>query len=597
MKKHIIYFAIAIGGLLTTGCSLDREYLNGPSAGAFPATADEALSGLMSAYKNLTLMDSSSTPFPGIQDNVTDIGSTRVTSTANYIDQLRSQFSTENALSEKLYKQIYKGAGRVHMVLDNMDNLRDKMDEEEFYAVKAELLLVRDYYYELGCQMFGDMVFVDHVLGLNEVANQRMPRAQVIDRILNEDLKDELLDYLPVRYDKEKWGTGRLGRVGAYGLKARIALNWGFYEEAAKYADKALKLADGVYDLEPFDVTYCGKDHSEGEPSVSNIFGTKGRNCDEMIWALQYDQTISSNQHNGGYYAAPRIAGGCSYFGPTQNLIDAFQCTDGKSITESDLYDWENPWKNRDPRLDLYCVRPGSRVLGLEFQTAKSKTKIYDYTNKKEVANIEASGSKSEYGANGSKGPAGYLWRKYIDMDEMTYNGGSFSTSSKCVLNYPLMRLAELYLIRAEANIEMDGGDLVQAKADIETIRSRAKMPALTVSDQAGLRKALRYERMVELCNEGFRWFDIRRWKIAETVVSGTMYAPSDANDGPMSNAKPSFDANWHPDYSSGTTFDGKKANLRKFLEMSFNPLKDYLWPIPNAEYIANTGIEQNPYY
>lgn len=284
--------------------------------------------------------------------------------------------------------------------------------------------------------MFGDMVFVDHVLGLNEVANQRMPRAQVIDRILNEDLKDELLDYLPVRYDKEKWGTGRLGRVGAYGLKARIALNWGFYEEAAKYADKALKLADGVYDLEPFDVTYCGKDHSEGEPSVSNIFGTKGRNCDEMIWALQYDQTISSNQHNGGYYAAPRIAGGCSYFGPTQNLIDAFQCTDGKSITESDLYDWENPWKNRDPRLDLYCVRPGSRVLGLEFQTAKSKTKIYDYTNKKEVANIEASGSKSEYGANGSKGPAGYLWRKYIDMDEMTYNGGSFSTSSKCVLTH-----------------------------------------------------------------------------------------------------------------------------------------------------------------
>lgn len=171
MKKHIIYFAIAIGGLMTTGCSLDKEYLNGPSAGAFPATADEALSGLMSAYKNLTLMDSSSTPFPGIQDNVTDIGSTRVTSTANYIDQLRSQFSTENALSEKLYKLIYKGAGRVHMVLDNMDNLRDKMDEEDFYAIKAELLLVRDYYYELGCQMFGDMVFVDHVLALGEVAN------------------------------------------------------------------------------------------------------------------------------------------------------------------------------------------------------------------------------------------------------------------------------------------------------------------------------------------------------------------------------------------------------------------------------------------
>lgn len=65
----------------------------------------------------------------------------------------------------------------------------------------------------------------------------------------------------------------------------------------------------------------------------------------------------------------------------------------------------------------------------------------------------------------------------------------------------------------------------------------------------------------------------------------------------PDVDAKPVFDESWHPDYSAGTTFDGQKMNLRTFLEMSFNPLKDYLWPIPNAEYIANTGIEQNPYY
>ena len=101
------------------------------------------------------------------------------------------------------------------------------------------------------------------------------------------------------------------------------------------------------------------------------------------------------------------------------------------------------------------------------------------------VANSEAYGTKSEYGANGSKGPCGYLWRKYLDIEEYRTNNG-FGTKSVCTLSYPLMRLAELYLIRAEANIEWAGGDLGVAKADIETIRGRAHMPVLTVSDATG---------------------------------------------------------------------------------------------------------------
>lgn len=596
MKKRNIFFLTALCGLMTVSCSLDREYLNGPVTGTFPSNEKEAMSGLMSAYKNLTLMDASSTPFVAIQDNCTDIGAARI-NTANYTDQIRSQLSVESALVEKLFKSIYKGAARVHLVLDNLDNIRATMDDERYYQIKAELLLVRDYYYDLGCQMYGDMAFVDHMLSLDDIPTSRDPRKEVIERILFQDLKDELLDYLPVRWDSKQWGTGRLGRVGAYGLKARIALNWGYYSLAAECADKAIQLSQGVYDFEAFDVSACGKDHSAGEPSVSNIFGFSGRNSNEMIWALQYSYEIEENQHNGGYYAAPRIAGGCSYFGPTQNLIDAFQCTDGKSISESPLYKWDDPWKNRDPRLDLYCVRPGSRVLGFEFQTAKEKTMIRNYNTGKDIANSEASGTKSEYGANGTKGPAGYLWRKYVDMDEMNHSGGSFGTASKCALNYPLMRLPELYLIRAEANIEMNGGNLAQAKADIEQVRSRAKMPALTVSDQVGLRKALRYERMVELCNEGFRWFDIRRWDIVETVIADDLMAPSSANNGPMSNAKPLFDENWHPTYDRNRTFDGKTSNLRVFASMSFDPLKDYLWPIPQSERIANPGLGQNPGY
>jgi hypothetical protein len=99
---------------------------------------------------------------------------------------------------------------------------------------------------------------------------------------------------------------------------------------------------------------------------------------------------------------------------------------------------------------------------------------------------------------------------------------------------------------------------------------------------------------MVELCNEGFRWFDIRRWNMAETVVSGPLYAP--AFNGEVSNARPVIDENWHVTYN-GNTWDGKEMNLRTFITMVFDPAKDYLWPIPDVESTSGPMLEQNPGY
>ena len=597
MKNRILTLA-AISAICLTGCSLDREYLNGPNASTFPASKEEVEAGVFAAYKGLGLLTASDTPYPGIQDNASDIGAGRLNS-SNYNDQQTGKLTPTNPWVTKVYDNIYKTVARANLVLDNIDKVKDQMTEQEYNMYKAELLLVRSYCFDLGCQMFGDIPYLDHTLSLGDTYT-RTPKEEVISKILDNDLKDEMLDYLPVRHNKSSYGFVRLGRVGAYGLKARICLNWGRYEEAAKYADMALQLSiEAGYSLTPLDISMCGKDYTEGEPLPTALFGVTGsKSSDEWIWGLEFNTMISGNQHNSEYYAAPRIAGGCSYFSPTQAFLDAIQCTDGKSIVESDLFDWKNPWKNRDPRLDLYCVRPGSRVLGIQFETNPSVQKVLNYNNDPagvEMTNSEAYGTKSEYGANGSKGPCGYLWRKYLDIEEYKYNSNSFGTSSVCVLSFPLMRLAELYLIRAEANIEWDGGNLAQAKSDIETVRSRVSMPALSDASREGLRSALRYERMVELCNEGFRWFDIRRWGIAETVISGTLYAP--ALNGDVSNAKPIIDENWHATYSFNMSFDGKSINLRKFITMSYDPQKDVVWPIPEDEIVANPLIKQNPGY
>ncbi len=619
MKK--IISLIVLFACVLSSCSLEREYLNGPNAATFPNSKEEVEAGVFAAYKSLTQLSCFDTPFLGVQDNASDIGAARK-GYAQTEDQQRSNIQLNNALVSSVYTAIYKIAGRVNLVLDGMETMDPSlMSEEDANAYRAELLLIRSYVYDLACQLWGDIPYITHSLNLDNAVYSRTPRAEVIESILNNDLKDELLDCLPVSFSKGAYGTSRLGRAGAYGLKARICLNWGKFEDAAKYADKALQLAaEAGYALTKYNVDFCGLPHNGipavldeqgnvvepavpgGEPSAANLFGFDGyQSSNEIIWSMEYNAMIDGNTHNASYALAPRIAGGCSYWSPTQAFIDAIQCKDGKSIVESELYNWQKPWENRDPRLDLFCVRPGTRVYNIQFETNENLQYVMNYNTGKQMTNSEAykEASKAEYGANGKKGPCGYLWRKYVEIDEYVNHNFSFNSKTKlCVLSYPLMRLSELYLIRAEALIECNK-ELGTAKSDIELVRAKADMPALTKSGQADLRSALRYERMVELCNEGFRWFDIRRWGIANKNMNGPLYAP--AHDGSVSTAKPIIDENWHVTYSEASTWSNEgepqKFNLRKFIDWEYNPEKDILWPIPEKELIAMPTVLQNNGY
>lgn len=195
MKLHKI-ISTALVGVLFVNCSLDMAYLNGPSSSTFPATKDEAYGGLYAAYKNISALTFAGTPIAGVFDNVTDIGASRGSQTA-LINMITSNIATDASQVAALYKAIYKTAARVHLVLDNLDRLRDQLTETEYMALKAELLLVRNYYYEIGAQMFGDMIFVDHSLSLKDYLYPRTPYMDNVRRMLDE-LSDEMLDCIPV---------------------------------------------------------------------------------------------------------------------------------------------------------------------------------------------------------------------------------------------------------------------------------------------------------------------------------------------------------------------------------------------------------------
>ncbi len=600
MKKLIFIISIFI----LASCSLERNPLNGPTTVGFPSTQQEALSGTYSAYRAVAQNYGHLTAsWWRTIDCITDIGVGRKSS--NAVKQLTtSTISTENSWVVQFYKRSYIAIGRANFVLDGIDNLEGKMTAEDIASLKAELLCIRSFCYDQLIQYYGGVPYITQAVYLDNMSYPRMPKDEIVANII-EDLDDELIEALPERWPSDM-GTARFSRAAAYMLKARIYMNYataenGYWDKAIEYADKAIEIAERKgHKLSTYDLTYYAG-HADGEPNCK-LFSYAGEQDDEWLWSHQYNADTDDLLTINIYYVAPRTLNGSAWMGPSQHFIDAIQMRNGKFITESGSgYDWQNPWANRDPRLDLFCVRDNSRTMGVEY-TLECKSKVWDYHTGAEIDNSNVVGNKSEYGPNGLQGPGGYLWRKgYDDSFYGAITGGS-RDQTKDAINNGIFRMAELYLIAAEARIEANE-DLLKAKDYIDKIRLRAGMPTVTGSDQASLRKALRYERMVELCNEGFRWYDLRRWGIAETAMNRDMMAPgistNDSKTKYISNAKPTIDENCLVTYS-GDTYDGKTSRLRKFNTYAYMVGKDELWPIPKSELDANTDMtpqDQNPGY
>jgi hypothetical protein len=241
--------------------------------------------------------------------------------------------------------------------------------------------------------------------------------------------------------------------------------------------------------------------------------------------------------------------GGWSEVVPVQSLVDAYECTDGKTISESPLYNPLMPFANRDPRLDMTIVVPGGVLNGVTIDITKPN-------------------SADGLGKNNAS-YSGYYYKKYIPA---TINGGWDGNSTNDII---ILRYAEVLLTYAEAKIELNQIDRSVYDA-INLIRGRASvnMPDVTTGKtQAALREILRRERRVEFAIEEHRLFDIRRWEIADEVMPGNVYGIRNY---------------WNPERSDF----GQHVLVEN---RQFNPARDYLWPIPQSEVDLNENLVQNP--
>jgi hypothetical protein len=246
-----------------------------------------------------------------------------------------------------------------------------------------------------------------------------------------------------------------------------------------------------------------------------------------------------------------------------QDLVDAFPMANGLAITDPNSgYDPGQPYQNRDPRLNYTIIhdstiRPGPPLL------TYSPVALYLNAN---VNPPKAASENSVYQGT----PTGLYINKMLDT---AVYWDLISSSNRCL---PLIRYAEILLNYAEAENEAVGPTTNVFDA-VQAVRQRAGLRPYTLPsglDQAEMRLEIQNERRIEFAFEGLRYFDVRRWMIADTTEDQMMHGMQVARS-----------------TAAGTTYTEFNVRQHAFTNAM------YLWPIPLSEIGKSKLLVQNPLY
>ncbi len=364
---------------------------------------------------------------------------------------------------EVTWDVCFKGIGRANVVLDNYEKV-EGLSTDFKNSVRGEALFLRAYFYFRLTDHYGGVPLFLESPKLEHGETPRSTKKDVVAQVIT-DL-DEAASLLPPK----QGSVGKATKGAAKALKARVLLFNERWQEAADAAREVLGMGYTLF------------------PGYRDLFRVQNENNSEVIFDVQFKAPEQGNYFE--LYLGSFNNGGWSSVVPLQELVDAYPMADGKSITESDLYDPENPYENRDPRLRQTIFVPGVTANGQDHE--------------------------GEYG--------GYAFKKYTEYDEYGYVAPT-PYPSKTGQNAIILRYGGMLLTYAEAKNEASGPDQSVYDA-INELRARpsVNMPPLPKGlSKEEMREAIRLERRLELALEGTRYSDLKRWKIAEDVLNGLL--------------------------------------------------------------------------
>ena len=466
---------------------------------------------------------------------------------------------------ERVWNSAWDGISYCNLVLDEFSNCTfPEYTEDEHY--RQEMYLYHNYrwearwaraffYFEL-VKRYGSVPLKTKHMTANEANSLPQVSADSIFQFIDTEC-DTIEDSIIVNYgdlgDKAyyKGQTGRANKLAAMALRARAALYWASplfnpTNDKSRWL-KAAQLSNAV----------IAEARQEGMgllPDYSKLFNKDSYKdgIKEIIFSRRVAASNAFEKYN--YPIGMENAGGGNC--PTQNLVDAYEMTNGKAIDEAGSgYDPQDPYKNRDARLAMTVA-----VNGEQWPNAAAL----------ETFEGGANSSSVTYGT-----PTGYYLKKYINQGTIIAKTGSNSFAHAWVV----FRLAEFYLDYAEAALNYTGSGYVApeglpmtAAQAIDVVRTRAKQPNMATGlDFEAFKKKYENERFVELAFEGHRFFDLRRWKEAPEylkTIRGMKITRQD--DGTMKYEE--------------QTIDTRTCNYKWYLFPL--PLKDVL----NCNYKQNDG-------
>ncbi|MFP2996076.1 RagB/SusD family nutrient uptake outer membrane protein [Spongiivirga sp. MCCC 1A20706] len=297
--------------------------------------------------------------------------------------------------------------------------------------------------------------------------------------------------------------------------------------------DQAFTLLNEVVTMGPYSLL----------SEYADNFRVAGDNSSESVFSIQFtaDTGQSFNGNRGGTLNFP--GGGpfgscCGFYQPTQDLVNAFQ-TDGSGLPLLDTFNQTDV--TNDYGLDSFEPAPdpvpdGYEPIPTPF-TAHTGTldPRLDYTVGRRDIDYNGYGrmvGKDWIRASFADISGPYLPKKNIYQNGEGANQGTGAWGQQhSGINYHIMRFADVLLMAAEAAVEKSAPDLGLALDYVNQVRNRAKgstpvqaldgsgaaanyqiEPYAAFADQTEARKAVRFERRLELAMEGHRLFDLRRW-------------------------------------------------------------------------------------
>lgn len=434
-----------------------------------------------------------------------------------------------------------------------LDNIGDcPMDEAKKQQWAAEVKCLRAYFLFNLAFYYKDVPMPLTTLSVEEANSiPQTPQQEVYAQIEN-DLK-ESIPLLPKEQKDEN--LGRVSKGTAQVLLSRLYLAQNKWAEAASILEEVID--SGTYAL----------DRSNGDESYEKLFHDGGEKSSETIFCVlgQKDKFTNSRY----IYLFPEAVGGWHQFAVYNELVKEYFCADGKSIEESDIYDDNDPYANREIRLYASVFLPplgsypGSQFNGVTYDCFQGPNTADAY-NKFNLFN----GYCPKKGADPSYTD---IWSNY------TYT--------------PLMRYAEVLLSYLEALNESQPNLVTQSVLDltINDVRTRVNLPALQLSEltsQEKVRQAVRKERRVEMAFEGLRYFDVLRWNIASEVLNHT-----------FTGVKLSDDPNARNYRGSGSTASPVDKDMYYQFETRTWSAHNRYFPIPQNDLNVNKNLVQNEGY